>query len=261
MRSFLPPHKRVVFVYHDISPPAAVQHSPHYSTTPESFARHLDFFQGRFHLVSLDEILSPDSASRGRTPRRPLAALTFDDGFLSVQERARPLLEERRIPYALFVNGQAMRHDTLEFMAAYEPPPHPAGVRFYLGPGEVCALARAGVQIGNHSTRHRPLAGCTDGELDDEVAGNKAYLEDLLGVAVRHFAIPYGKKQHYDTRALQRCFAAGHSHVYSTNPALFDASSVSGFARRPVPRIPLLNQSTSELLFLLNRPLFRRLDL
>jgi peptidoglycan/xylan/chitin deacetylase (PgdA/CDA1 family) len=243
-----------VFAFHDVSTPAEPQHSPQYSTHPDTFRQQLDLLQRVFRLVTLDQALAP--AAPGA---QPLAAITFDDGFASVRTRVQPLLAERRIPFTLFVNGRAMRDGRLAYLAQYDPPPQGPG--FYLTAAEVAALARAGVQIGNHGASHRPLAGCTDGELDEEIAANKTYLEEVTGQSVRHFAIPYGKKHHYDQRSLARCFTAGHTSVYSTNPVLFDDASLAHFSSRPVPRIGLTNNGVEDLLFLVNRPLFRRIDL
>lgn len=255
LRSLVPASKRAIFAYHDVSPPHEAQHSPQYSTTPEVLQRHLDLLQDVFDLVSLDEIVGPGTGGR------PRAAITFDDGFASVLDRAWPILQARGIPIALFLNGRAVRDGRLDYLPRYDPPPQPVAARFYLGPAEVRTLADAGAIIGSHTTNHRPLAGCDDTVLDDEIVANKRYLEEITGAPVRHFAIPYGKKEHYDDRALARAFAAGHVWVHGTNPTLFDEAALPGFARRPVPRIGLTGETPREVLFLINRPLFRALDL
>lgn len=256
-RSLLPPNKRVVFVYHDISAPDAAQYSPHYSTPPETFVRHLDIFQTYLHFVTLDEIVSAETPERNR----PLASITFDDGFRSTREHAHPLLSERNIPFTLFVNGRAIRENRLDNLALFEPPSYPTDLRIYLDAAEIAEMARSGVQIGSHTTGHAPLAGRSDGELDEQIVANKAYLESLVQAPVRHLALPYGKKEHYDRRALDRCFSSGHTYVYSTNPALFSAENVGRYRNDPVPRIGFTNETKQELLFVLNRPLFRTIDL
>jgi len=253
-RSLLPASKRAVFVYHDVSAPDEPQHSPQYSTRPEIFVQQLDLLQREFQIVSLDQVVAPTPPGE-----RPLAALTFDDGFTSVRTRVQPLLAERRLPFTLFINGRAVREGRLDYLAQYDPPPQGPG--FYLDATGVLALQKAGVQIGNHGTSHKPLSGCTDAELNEEIVQNRGYLEELIGQPVRHFALPYGKKEHYDARALARCFSAGHTHVHSTNPSIFDADAVGGFSVQPVPRIGLRDESASEIRFLINRALVKRIDL
>jgi peptidoglycan/xylan/chitin deacetylase (PgdA/CDA1 family) len=253
-RSILPPTKRVVFAFHDVSTPDQAQFSRQYSTHPDTFARQLDLLQEVFKLVTLDEVVAP--APPGP---KPLAAITFDDGFVSVGSCAQPILAQRKIPFTLFLNGRAMREQRLDYLPEYDPPRQ--GPALYLRAEEVIKLARAGVQIGNHTTSHRPLVGCTEGELNEEIVHNKAYLEELIGAPVRHFALPYGKKQHYDSRSLTRCFASGHTSVFSTNPTCFDSESLPDFKCAPIPRIDLTGASQGQVLFLVNRTLFRRIDI
>jgi peptidoglycan/xylan/chitin deacetylase (PgdA/CDA1 family) len=255
-RSFLPARKRAIFAFHDVSPSSAPQHSPHYSTEPDTFARQLDFLQELFELVSLDRIVGP-----GPPGPRPLAALTFDDGFLSVGERVQPLLQARDVPFTLFAAGRAVREGRLDYLASFALPVPGPGQRFFLNATELIALHRAGVPIGSHGATHRPLADCSDDDLGPEIFGNKGFLEELIGAPVPHFGLPYGKKEHYDERSLARCRAAGHTHVFGTNPTLFESSDLGGFVNRPVPRIDLTGASRDQILFLLNRTLLRRIDI
>ena len=86
---------RVIFVFHDLSDPSARHHSLIYSTPPSIFERQIGWLARRFELVSLDEIVDSERRSQGR----PLAAVTFDDGFRSVREVGHPILRDRGIPY------------------------------------------------------------------------------------------------------------------------------------------------------------------
>src|SRR5579883_2750261 len=63
--------------------------------------RHIDWLAKRFAIVSLDDI-----GRHLQTPgsfRRPLAAITFDDGYGDVYEHAMPLLQRKGVPAAVFV--------------------------------------------------------------------------------------------------------------------------------------------------------------
>src|SRR5581483_3974723 len=70
-------------------------------TTCQMLERHLEWMQKRFHFVSLDE-LGGLLESR-KTPRAPVAAVTFDDGYSDVYYNAFPILKDRKIPAAVFV--------------------------------------------------------------------------------------------------------------------------------------------------------------
>jgi len=65
------------------------------------FERHLDFLGRHFEFVSLDTV---GEAARAGTPfSRPVAAVTFDDGYEDVYENAIPILKRKGIPAAAFV--------------------------------------------------------------------------------------------------------------------------------------------------------------
>lgn len=95
---------RVIFVFHDLSDPSARHHSPIYSTPPSIFEQQIAWLARRFELVSLDEIVDPERRPDGR----PLAALTFDDGFRSVLEIGHPILRDWEIPYTVFLIRNAV---------------------------------------------------------------------------------------------------------------------------------------------------------
>src|SRR5437588_6332009 len=64
-------------------------------------AQHLDWLGRHFRLVSLDEL--GERLLSGNGGGRPLAAVTFDDGYRDVYTHAFPLLREKGIPAAVFV--------------------------------------------------------------------------------------------------------------------------------------------------------------
>lgn len=82
--------------------------------------RQLDWVGGRFHFVSLDEL---GGRLESGVVERPLAAVTFDDGYRDVYEHAFPLLQRKGIPGAVFVvtdvvgTSRLMRHDRLYHLA------------------------------------------------------------------------------------------------------------------------------------------------
>jgi peptidoglycan/xylan/chitin deacetylase (PgdA/CDA1 family) len=77
----------------------------------------LDWIGRRYRFVSLDEL--GRELDRGGAPRRPLAAVTFDDGYRDVYDVALPVLVRKGIPAAVFVvtdlvgTGQIQVHDRL----------------------------------------------------------------------------------------------------------------------------------------------------
>ncbi|HEY6232020.1 MAG TPA: polysaccharide deacetylase family protein [Pyrinomonadaceae bacterium] len=246
------PDKRFIFVYHDISEPDAPHHSKLYSTRPEVFRQQIDFLADHFVFTTLDEIVSPNLNGRGA--RR--AALTFDDGFLSVKDSAFPYLAAKKIPFAIFANRMAIATNTLENGMTENL----AAGKIFLNADDIRFLHDQGVTIGSHGATHRLLRDCDDEALRDEIDGNKIYLEKLIGSDVRHLALPFGKREHYDERVLRQCFESGHAYVYSSNPTFFDASAPS-YKKKLIPRIGVLNDTPAELTFLINRPLLKTIDI
>ncbi len=248
----IPTSSRFIFTYHDVSDVKADHHSPHYSTPTERFYEHIEWLAKYFEFVSLDCIVT-HQASKNR-----LATITFDDGFLSVKEIAMPYLLAREIPFAVFVNQTAMRENYLPYDLFPEiNRRHQSKV--YLDENDVRELYEKGVTIGSHTTNHTVLSECDLEMLQAEVAENKFYLEKLLGEQVTHFAIPYGKKEHYNTHALEFCRSVGHEFLYNTNPVYFSCSELNELLL--IPRLGLTAQSRADLLFLINRPMVKRLSI
>lgn len=74
---------------------------PSMLTSTRMFERHLDCIGRHFEFVSLDDIGA--HLQSGRTFDRPVAAVTFDDGYQDVYEHAFPVLTRKGIPAAVFV--------------------------------------------------------------------------------------------------------------------------------------------------------------
>lgn len=246
------PRKRFVFLYHDISDARAPQYSPLYSTPVEKFKAQVELIARHFKLVSLEEVVADGADGRQR-----LASITFDDGFLSVKNEALPFLRARGIPFTVFVNSMAVKDNRLFYGADVPSINRAYEGKVFLDEDDIRHLAAQGVAIGNHSSTHKVLAECDEVTLRAEVLDNKIYIEGLTGTAVKHLALPFGKREHYNEQVLNFCYSVGHDYVYSTNPTSFAAAN----GRRLIPRVAILNEGAEELLFMINRPLLKKIDI
>jgi peptidoglycan/xylan/chitin deacetylase (PgdA/CDA1 family) len=70
-------------------------------TSARTFEQHLDWIGRRYRFVSLDELAV--TLGNGETSGKPVAAITFDDGYRDVYQNAFPILRRRGIPSAVFV--------------------------------------------------------------------------------------------------------------------------------------------------------------
>jgi peptidoglycan/xylan/chitin deacetylase (PgdA/CDA1 family) len=93
--------------------------------------RHLDFIGRDREFVSLDEL--GERLAEGHRSRRPLAAVTFDDGYRDMYEHAFPILTRKGIPCAVFLvtelvgTNRLQTHDRLHSLLrlalrAWKPP-------------------------------------------------------------------------------------------------------------------------------------------
>jgi peptidoglycan/xylan/chitin deacetylase (PgdA/CDA1 family) len=82
--------------------------------------RHLDWLGRRYRFIDLDELGA--LLESGRPPDRPVAAITFDDGYRDFYDLALPTLRKKGVPSALFVctdlvgTARAQIHDQLYFL-------------------------------------------------------------------------------------------------------------------------------------------------
>ncbi|MBI3555643.1 MAG: polysaccharide deacetylase family protein [Deltaproteobacteria bacterium] len=251
-----PRSQRVVLLYHDVSDESSPQYSELYSTTPARYKQQIEWLTRHYRIVSLDEIVSPVFVARGK----PLAAVTFDDGFQSVQDTVFPWMFAKGLPFAVFINGLAVAENHLKYSEDYPDLKTTFDERVYLTAPDVRSLANHGIIIGNHCTSHRALPSCSDSDLNLEIVGNRDFLQELIGKSIRHLAIPYGKVRHYNDRVLNVCRSSGHRYIHSSNPMAFNAKDLVN-SKFLIPRIGLTNHSVSQLTFLVNRPMFMRIDI
>ena len=101
--------------------------------TTRTLERHLDWLGRHFDFVSLDDV--GDRMAGKVTGRRPVAAVTFDDGYQDVCDNAIPLLYRKGIPAAVFVVSDRVGtqelhlHDRLFLLISRLSQDGPAGAR------------------------------------------------------------------------------------------------------------------------------------
>jgi hypothetical protein len=100
------------------------------------------------------------------------------------------------------------------------------------------------------------LAACDGPLLEEEIGGNRRFLEEKLQIRSEHFAIPFGKKEHYSAESLAVLANHGYTHVYSSNP-----SHVAADSAPLIPRIGVTDERPGALFFNVNRPLLKRVEI
>lgn len=122
-------------------------------------------------------------------------------------------------------------------------------LKIYLDEQEIIDLDKKGIQFENHSSDHLVLSLCNLDTQRKQIMDNKFYLENLLAKDSRHFAIPFGKTEHFNQDTTQ--ILQNNLYNYSNIPQIFDYQQNS--IKNLIPRISLTEESIPELIFYLNR--------
>ncbi|WP_369136678.1 polysaccharide deacetylase family protein [Modestobacter versicolor] len=188
---------RPVLMYHSISPSTGPD--PHrLRVHPDRLDRHLRLLR-RLGLrgVGLSELLR--AQERGEAGR--LVALTFDDGYTDFGEHALPVLERHGMRATLYVVAGRMDGSN-----AWDTGPQLP----IMGADQVRAVAAAGHEVGSHTMTHERLVGTAAATLQEEVAGSRRVLQDVLQDDVTSFCYPYGA---CDDDAVDAVAAAGYDNA------------------------------------------------
>lgn len=131
-------------------------------------------------------------------PRKPVV-ISFDDGYPSQSQHARPTLRALGWPGVLNLEGKNI-----------DP-------KVGLSRHQVRALMAAGWEIDAHSQTHPDLTTISGAQLREEVAGSRAKIRRIFGVPVDFFAYPAGR---YDAAAQAAVRAAGFKAATTVDPGI-----------------------------------------
>jgi peptidoglycan/xylan/chitin deacetylase (PgdA/CDA1 family) len=157
--------------------------------------------------VSMGEGLS---RLRDKT-RSDVVVLTFDDGYVDTLTEAAPLLARYGFRATSYVVSDGLggynRWDDTR-----------TGERHALMTAEqVGAWLAYGMEIGSHSRSHPVLPALSRGEAEAEIGDSRAALERSFGVAIEHFAYPFGQ---LCARTVQLTRRAGYRSAVTMQPGV-----------------------------------------
>lgn len=189
----------VVLYYHRVADDRATP----WTLSTRMFLRQVEWLRRRLEIVSLYEVHRRMAAGANS---RMCVAITFDDGYAANCQMAIPWLIEHAIPCTYFV--------TLGPVLSGRPFAHDLRLGKVLAPNtleEIRAMAGAGIDIGSHTYSH-PDLGRSDrpDDIQREVVAVRADLERLIGRPVRHFAFPFGQREHLSRAAMAAARRAGY---------------------------------------------------
>lgn len=167
-----------ILYYHEIGPEASK-----HAVTPGAFAAQMDWLSERgFRVLSIDEVAEVVSGDRPAPDRA--VAITFDDGREGVLRHAAPVLARHGFPATMYAVTTWLDGADVPEADRYSA---------FLDWGGLAELQGAGFTVGSHTCSHRNLKKIPEADLEGEIAGSRARLEDGLGCAVVHFSFPKGR--------------------------------------------------------------------
>jgi peptidoglycan/xylan/chitin deacetylase (PgdA/CDA1 family) len=170
-----------ILMYHSVAEDLDEARGPYFRTvtSPAAFARQIDLLRALgYESITLGRALALLEAGRGGAAIGRKVVITFDDGFADFSDTAWPLLQAAGFTATVFLPSDFVGRPFING-------------RRCLSPAQVRGLAECGVEFGSHSASHRCLVDLGVVELDAELRGSKALIEDISGQAVTTFSYPF----------------------------------------------------------------------
>jgi peptidoglycan/xylan/chitin deacetylase (PgdA/CDA1 family) len=173
-----------VLCYHAVSP----EWEADLSVTPQALEAQLTM------LVRLGWRATTFTEAVLRRPHRRTLAVTFDDGYVSVLERAHPIMTELGLPGTVFVptsfmhERQPLRWPGIEHWDRTPSAPELQGMNW----DDLRTLQAAGWEVGSHTRTHRCLTQLDDRAVREELTASRQECFEHLGQPCQSVAYPYG---------------------------------------------------------------------
>jgi len=166
----------------------------------EQFGEHLSLLtNGDYTVLPLPEIV--DKLKSGQLLPDRTVAITIDDAYLSVYEKAWPLLKEAGLPFTIFVATS----------------PVDRKLKGYMSWDQLRELKAAGVTIGSQTHTHPHMHRLTAERVREEInTSNQRFLEEL-GQRPQLFAYPYGE---YSRFVIEEVRQAGFTAAFGQNSGI-----------------------------------------
>jgi peptidoglycan/xylan/chitin deacetylase (PgdA/CDA1 family) len=193
-----------VLLYHRVSDDAR----DNLTVGVEQFDRQMALLRTYCKVLSIEQVMDSEVITR---ERRPLVAVTFDDGYLDNFTNAAPILMRHGIPAAFFVSTGIV--DTNRRF----PHDERRGNRTIpvMRWDHMRTMRDWGFTIGSHSVSHNDCAAEPAETVREELAQTLNYLDRELGIDNILFAYPYGGRQNMTPECLEFVKQAGYSGCLS----------------------------------------------
>lgn len=212
-----------ILMYHVIAAAPAGVAFPELFVSPTDFAAQMKWLaHHRFHAVTLRQVY--EYWLTGSPLPRHAVVISFDDGYISQETQAMPVLRKLHWPGVLNLKVNAVQKLNLPLW-------------------RVRALIASSWEIDAHTITHPDLTTVDDARLWREVHGSRVALQNMLHVPIEFFCYPSGRYNAHVIAAVRR---AGYLGATTTNYGLAQPANpyelsrvringsdgVAGFARK-----------------------------
>jgi peptidoglycan/xylan/chitin deacetylase (PgdA/CDA1 family) len=159
------------------------------TVAPDVFERQMAYLKRTHDVVPLSVAL--ERLRDGGPLRRPLAAVTFDDGYRTVLRHAKPVMDRFGFVGTCFVStdvvgtDRRLDHDAANPVGAYQD---------VMSWSELAAMVADGWELGSHTATHARLSAIPAEEARAELERSREALIERFGAAEIALAYPFGQE-------------------------------------------------------------------
>ena len=206
---------RIVILYYHRVGPCDVLSQP-----VTRFRGDMEYLARHYQCLTLRELGRRLQAHQRRT--RPIAVVTFDDGYKDNFTNAFPELKACGVPATFFVSTG--------FIGTDRPFPHDQrAVATHRAQradwpkmtwDDLRQMQAAGMEIGSHTVDHTDMGGVDAAHAADEIRQSLGMLRRELGDGERAFCFPWGRKENVTPAAVEAIRKAGFYAAVTTRPGV-----------------------------------------
>jgi peptidoglycan/xylan/chitin deacetylase (PgdA/CDA1 family) len=201
-----------ILCYHNVAPAPKEARFRLLYVSPDRFERQL----WSLRRLGLRGVSTSEGIARlSSGTARGCVVLTFDDGYTDTVTTAAPLLKQYGFGATCYVVSGALgtynRWDA-EYLGERKP---------LMSREQLEQWLAAGMEVGSHSFSHPRLHEVPQDAALYEIAESRTALRNMLGVAVEHFAYPFGQFTGDTVELVRR---AGYSSAVTVLPGVAQAS-------------------------------------
>lgn len=195
----------------------------------EEFEDHMLFLKKRFNMITPD-----DFKQKQFDDKKINILLTFDDGFMSWNTNAAPVLKKHGLGAVLFVSSgflntagdeeKEKRYCKECLLISHKKPLSWEVLKKMLEENPK-------LTVGGHTVNHADLAKLPPDKQLSEIAEDKHTLEDILGQEITFFAYPFGTQKEISREVHQAVQESGYKYAFTTKIDFADVDDKMNIAR------------------------------